>query len=169
MKEFLREQEVELHLTKPNTHTGNSDIERFHSTLQEILVAMRNLDLTLIQKVHRAVKKYNNRYHSTVKMTPEEAMFADLASLVKSIQTQKEKRTQKLNQNRESYQEKRKVIPVKNYKRNYYKDEPRYRLKQMDREHPVNIKRPRMFAGDDISVSHTDNTNDGTGNSNTND
>lgn len=169
LKEFLREQEVELHLTKPNTHTGNSDIERFHSTLQEILVAMRNLDLTLIQKVHRAVKKYNNRYHSTVKMTPEEAMFADLASLVKSIQTQKEKRTQKLNQNRESYQEKRKVIPVKNYKRNYYKNEPRYRLKQMDREHPVNIKRPRMFAGDDISVSHTDNTNDGTGNSNTND
>lgn len=159
LKEFFNEQQVDLHLTKPNTHTGNSDIERFHSTLQEKLVTMRNSDLTLIQKVHRALKNYNNRYHSTLKMSPEEAMFADIATLGKQIQSEKEKRTQKLNRNREEYHENRQVAPVKNYKRNYYKNEPRYRIKNLDREHPINIKRPRLLADDNLSVL-TDNTND---------
>lgn len=159
LKEFFKEQNVELHLTKPNTHTGNSDIERFHSTLQEKVVSMRNLDLTIIQKIHRAVSNYNNRYHSTLRMTPEEAMNTDMIKLVSQIKSNKEKNIRKLNHNREEYNETRKIIPVKNYKRNYYKNEPRYRLKTMNREHPINIKRPRKFADDETTTHHTDSSN----------
>lgn len=159
LKEFFNAHEVNLHLTKPNTHTGNSDVERFHSTLQEKLVTMRNLDLTIIQKVHKAVNNYNNRYHSTIRMSPEEAMFADIATLRNHIKTEKEKRIEKLNRNREDYSENRHVIPVKNYKRNYYKNEPRYRIKKLEMEHPINIKRPRLFADDNLSVSTTDTNN----------
>lgn len=92
-------------------------------------------------------------------MSPEETMFSDIATLGKQIQSEKEKRTQKLNRNREEYHENRQVAPVKNYKRNYYKNEPRYRIKNLDREHPINIKRPRLLADDNLSVL-TDNTND---------
>lgn len=122
---------------------------------------MRNQDISLVQKVHRAVNNYNNRYHSTLKMSPEEAMYADVATLVRQIRLEKEKRTQKLNQCREEYKEIREVIPVKNYKRNYYKNEPRYRIKKREKEHPINIKRPRLFADDDINVLDT-RDNDGT-------
>lgn len=168
LKQFFREQDVDLHLTKPNTHTGNSDIERFHSTLQEKLVAMRKLDLTLIQKVHRAVNNYNNRYHSTIQMTPEEARKTNPITLGERIQKKKEKQIGKLNQTREEYVETRQVIPVKNYKRNYYKNEPRYRFKKLGRDHPINIKRPRKFAGDDVSITPTDDDRSTTNNSNIN-
>ncbi|XP_037921369.1 uncharacterized protein LOC119658174 [Hermetia illucens] len=155
-KEFLREQNVDLHLTKPNTHTGNNDINRFHSTIQEKFVAMRKLDLTIVQKLHRPVQNYNNRFHSTIKMTPEEAMLTDPVKLRERILAFKEKIIAKLNESREEYKEIRNTIPVKNHKRNHYKNEPRYRLKEMQGEHPSNIKRPRKFSDDDISISHTD-------------
>lgn len=35
VKEFLRQEGIEVHFTKPNNQTGNSDIERLHSTLSE--------------------------------------------------------------------------------------------------------------------------------------
>lgn len=152
IKDFFRTQGIALHFTKPNTHTGNSDIERFHSTLQEKLVSMRKLDLTLLQKIHRAVSNYNDRYHSSIKMTPNQAVRADPAMLEKTLKEYKNKYINKLNKKREDYRETRRIIPVKNYKRNYYKNEPRYRIKELGREHPINIKRPRKFAGDDLSL-----------------
>lgn len=172
LKEFFREQNVELHLTRPNTHTGNSDVERFHSTLQEKLVTMNKEDLTLVQKVHRAVNNYNNRYHSTIQMSPEEARRTNPISLREKIQEKKVKQIEKLNRNRESYRETREIAPIKNHKRNYYKNEPRYRIKKISRDHPMNLKRPRKFAGENASISPNNNgnhaNNDGNTHSNAN-
>ncbi|GBP07762.1 Retrovirus-related Pol polyprotein from transposon 17.6 [Eumeta japonica] len=35
IKEFLSQEGIQLHITKPNSHTGNADIERLHNTLAE--------------------------------------------------------------------------------------------------------------------------------------
>lgn len=35
VKDFLRQENIDIHFTKPNSHTGNSDIERLHSTISE--------------------------------------------------------------------------------------------------------------------------------------
>ncbi|CAD7078378.1 unnamed protein product [Hermetia illucens] len=35
IKNFCRENNIQIQFTKPNTHTGNSDVERFHSSLLE--------------------------------------------------------------------------------------------------------------------------------------
>lgn len=33
--EYLGKENIEVHLTKPNNHTGNADVERLHFTLLE--------------------------------------------------------------------------------------------------------------------------------------
>lgn len=35
IKDFLKNENISLHYVKPNNHTGNADIERFHSTISE--------------------------------------------------------------------------------------------------------------------------------------
>lgn len=34
-RDFLEKKNIAFHLTTPNRHTGNSDIERFHSNFNE--------------------------------------------------------------------------------------------------------------------------------------
>lgn len=64
--EYLREEDVKVHLTKPNNHTGNADIERLHSTLIEKISAIENNDLSIEMKMQLAVGNYNDRFHSTI-------------------------------------------------------------------------------------------------------
>ena len=49
MKDFLRQEEVQIHFSKPNSHTGNADIERFHNILGERfrMLEIVNSDLTV--------------------------------------------------------------------------------------------------------------------------
>lgn len=130
---------------------------------------MSKLDLTLVQKFHRAVNNYNNRYHSTIQMTPLEAKGTNPMILGERINQAKRKQIHKLNKNREEYVEVRKILPIKNYKRNYYKNEPRYRIKKLERGHPMNTKRPRKFTGDSTNTHHPRTGNNPPDRSNIND
>ena len=74
VKDFLRNQNIELHITKPNSHTGNSDIERLHNTLTE-KIRILNIDQpnSINVQTLEAVRSYNNQFHSTTKFSPTQA------------------------------------------------------------------------------------------------
>lgn len=75
IREYLKENNVDLHITTPYHKTGNSDIERFHSTLNEHIrtfQADKENNDTLRNKVLKAVTIYNKTIHSTTKRRPIE-------------------------------------------------------------------------------------------------
>ncbi len=71
--QFLNAEGVEVHLTKPNSHTGNADIERLHSTLLEKLTGIGEPSLSTEMRIQIVIGNYNDRYHSTIKCTPNNA------------------------------------------------------------------------------------------------
>ena len=72
MKDFLRQEEVQIHFTKPNSHTGNADIGRFHNTLGERfrMLEIENSDLTVQEKVYKCTEWYNKSIHSVIRERP---------------------------------------------------------------------------------------------------
>lgn len=72
IREFLSQEGIQLHLTKPNSHTGNADIERMHNTLAEKFRVIYNSEkkVPVKQIIQKAIRNYNSRYHSTIKSTP---------------------------------------------------------------------------------------------------
>jgi len=52
---------------KPNSHTGNADVERFHNTLTEKIriIYLENKDLSIKDKVSKAIEYYNNSFKET--------------------------------------------------------------------------------------------------------
>lgn len=145
---FFNSEGIECHLTTPRTHTGNSDIERFHSTLQEKLTGIVDDDLTLNEKLFRAVENYNDRYHSTIKCTPNQAAKSNPEVLRKIIAETKEKKIGKVNLKREDYVEHRNRAPEKVHFRRR-KDVPRYDIKLTQNRAAINLKRPQFFTDHD--------------------
>lgn len=142
---FFTSQGIDYHFTTPRTHTGNSDIERFHCTLQEKLTGIDNNDFTLTEKLFHAVENYNNRYHSTIKCTPNEAVNKSPQELAILVKEMKERTIQKANRNREEYIEQRIKAPeIVHWRRG--KDIPRYEIRLTKKRAPINLKRPRFFA-----------------------
>lgn len=99
-KDFLDKKNIELHLTTPNRHTGNSDIERFHSSLNENIRLYRkreeendiayNIDLVV-----QSNYTYNNTIHLTTKKKPIDIHFSggnvNLQDVYKQIEETKER------------------------------------------------------------------------------
>lgn len=159
IKNFLQEQNVALHLTKPNSHTGNGDIERFHNSLAEkfrILKLTEN-NLSCKQIIQRAVRSYNERFHSSIKDTPlnVQSKVSDYEKIRNTINKTKIGKIDKLNKNRENYIETRTTGFVKNYKAVRHKEQPKYKKLKLDNVHLTNIKRPLKFS----DTHYTDNTN----------
>lgn len=73
IREFLKDNKIELHLTTTYNKTGNADVERLHSTLNEHVrifnADAKNVD-DLKGKVFKAVISYNNTIHSTTRIRP---------------------------------------------------------------------------------------------------
>lgn len=129
VKEFLRNDGIEYHATKPNSHTSSSDIERFNSTLTEkIRLLTIEEKITIIPQVYKAVTLYNDGYHSTVKCSP----FAmqnnkiDHGTILNRLETQKTKNIERENKKRETYTEIRQIGFIKNYKNIRHKETPKY-------------------------------------------
>lgn len=159
--DFLNKNNVEIHFTKPNSHTGNADIERLHSTILEKITGIEEKDLSIEMKLQLVLDNYNNRYHSTIKTTPKIAKEKiSESTLYERIEQMKIKTINKLNEKRETYSEKREVGPIKNYKNVRHKEQPRYKIKKLDNVHPINIKRPYKFAGNNSHNYNSDHTND---------
>lgn len=159
MKRFLQQKEIEIHWTKPNNHTGNAEVERLHSTLIEKIQAIED-DISLEQKIQKAIGNYNDRYHTTIDMTPREANnLADTKTLMERLNKKKLKYITKLNKKKENYIENRKEGFIKNYKRVRHKDEPYFRKHPLQNVHVSNIKRATKFAGNN---NPNDDDNDST-------
>lgn len=72
IKDFLRQEDILVHFTSPRSHTGNSDIERVHGTINEHLriLEAKKSKLSPIEKVLFACETYNNTIHSTTQEKP---------------------------------------------------------------------------------------------------
>lgn len=76
MKEFLNENNIEIHYTSVDSSNSNSPVERFHSTLLEHLrIVMNNNDLSFKESIYKALFGYNNSIHQITKFTPFELFF----------------------------------------------------------------------------------------------
>ena len=164
IKEFLNNENIELHLTKPNSHTGNADVERLNNTITEKLRILNLEQQSPIRiQILEAIKSHNNTYHSTIKTTPNNVEEGNIAKekIYENIIASQNKRIDKLNKKREDYNEIRRKGYIKNYKVLRHKDQPKYRKYKLDNVHPTNIKRPLKFTenNDDTSDS-VDNDSD---------
>jgi len=74
LREFLKEENIEIHYTSNNNHTSNSDIERLHNTINEHIRILRhdvNKDTdTVEEKILRIIGYYSNTIHSTTNKKP---------------------------------------------------------------------------------------------------
>lgn len=162
--DFLREEGIEFHLTKPNSHTGNSDIERLHNTLNE-KIRILNIEQKRVisSQIIEAVRNYNSIFHSSIQCTPNQAEN-DITlkdKIYQNLLKSQEKRLEKHNRKREHYDETRQEGYIKYYKSLRHKGQPKYRKYKLINVHPCNIKRPLKFTEDDnSSPSNDDNTTD---------
>lgn len=68
---------VKVFRIPPYSSSVNGQIERFHSTLSEIMRCLQtaNVHNTFSDLLHRAIFEYNNLIHSTINRKPVEAFF----------------------------------------------------------------------------------------------
>ena len=159
IKEFLREQNIELHLAKPHSHTGNSDVERLHNTISE-KVRILNIDTPnpIITQVLEGIRYYNSIFHNSIHFTPNQAENdPEIKNKIHHnlLQTQ-EKRLDKHNKTRENYMENREEGYIKYYKSLRHKGQPKYRKYNLTNVHPCNIKRPLKFTENNYPASTDD-------------
>lgn len=129
---FLRENEIESHVTTPGNKTGNADIERLHGTLNEHLRIMSldsSNDDDIDTKIFKAITFYNNTIHTTTKLRPIDFINKnydrnEIQTLAKRLAEEKEDRIKKLNKNRTSEYKLNENI-VSN--RNIAKNSPKYK------------------------------------------
>lgn len=161
IKNFLQEQNIQYHATKPNSHTGNSDIERLNNTLTEKIRTL-NLEekLPITTQITKAITLYNNNFHSTIKCTPLEVQNFKINhdTIYERLIQIKHKRIGKANEKRETYNEIRDTGFIKNYKNVRHKEQPKYRKSNLQNIHTTNIKRPFKFTGSIPANANDDNS-----------
>ena len=76
---FMLENQYNIKICKipPYSSSVNGQIERFHSTLSEVMRCLKaeNSHTTFPELLYKAVYEYNNSIHSTTKKKPIEAFF----------------------------------------------------------------------------------------------
>lgn len=74
--DFLKLYGINNHTTCARNSTGNSTIERFHSTLIELMLVIKQKfpNYSLTEKLNLAVLTYNNSIHNATKLTPFEVI-----------------------------------------------------------------------------------------------
>lgn len=102
----------------------------------------------------KAIKCYNNSFHSSIKCTPFEVEQhkIDHNIIKERIDANKNRVLNKENEKREEYIENRREGYIKNYRSLRHKEVPKYRKQTLNNIHPSNIKRPFKF-----SEIHLDN------------
>lgn len=132
VKEFFRNENILCHFTSPRSHTGNSDIERVHGTLNEHLRILESekSKLNSIEKVLLATEKYNNTIHSTTNHKPVDFInnkITDLQTIKQKILDRKTKIINKLNENKKDIKfDNNDEILVNNPESDRHKHKPKY-------------------------------------------
>lgn len=156
IRNFCEKENIEYHFTKPNSHTGNADVERLNGTMTEKLRVLNLEEMLNIRiQILKAIEIYNNSYHSTIKTHPMMIQNKEIDSdiIYKRLVEFKERSINKQNEKREIYKENRKVGFIKNYKSLRHKEQPKFRKYKLENVHSNNIKRPLKFSDDN---KHTD-------------
>lgn len=148
VKKFMQDEGIQHHITKPNSHTGNSDIERLNNTITEKIRTL-NIEnyLPITQQIQKAIMLYNETYHSTIKCSPLEVQNhkVDHTIIYERLCKAKEEKIRKRNKDRENYTETRQEGFIKNYKNLRHKEQPKFRKQLLQGIHTSNIKRPTKF------------------------
>lgn len=73
-KDFCKLHNITQHVTCTKSSTGNSPVERYHSTITELcrIIYDKDPQLSTTEILHNAVLSYNNAIHSSTKYTPFE-------------------------------------------------------------------------------------------------
>ena len=73
-KDLCKTHNIELHFTTPKSSTGNSPVERFHSTIIEIyrILLSQSPNKNASKLMTETIIIYNNTIHSTTNFTPME-------------------------------------------------------------------------------------------------
>ncbi|CAD7077050.1 unnamed protein product [Hermetia illucens] len=131
VKEFLRQESIEIHFTSPRSHTGNSDISRAHSSLLEHIrtLTLTERDMSISEKVLKATEFYNTTIHSTINCKPLDVQLdqVDKSKIAQLMQKKKEKWVSYCNKNREQQNITHDKVYIKNYVNERYKEERKYR------------------------------------------
>lgn len=139
---------IERHFTTPHSHTGNSPIERAHSSILDKIRCLKNgkqlSDLEKINISYKAVFYYNNAIQNISKKKPFEIQEGrvDKKQLYETFKEHKEKKISQLNKNREDTEKPKDNDYVVNPGRRD-KILPKFKYKTTKRVHPVNIQRKR--------------------------
>lgn len=127
VKALINKFQIELHVTTPYNSTGNSPVERLHSTLKEIcsIIRLKDKDKKLGDVMNLAILSYNNSVHSTTKLTPFNLLKGhyvekelDFANEIDYLQQHKERYEQLCNDiHKQSTEVKTRIITRINKKR----------------------------------------------------
>lgn len=148
IRDFLNSEEVDFHFTSPNTHTGNSDIERFHLTLNEHIrlfkLEQKDKDFDDRALVYKAVQIYNDSIHSTTGHKPNDLLHNKVDKSVwqilrNNIHKSKVDRIDRINENREDCHEYGERELVKNLGFQNLKQKPKYIIKQVKEKNTTNF------------------------------
>lgn len=73
-KDFMELYDIKLHTSTAKSSTGNSPVERFHSTITELIRIIHNSNKNILVEeiMNEAIITYNNSIHSVTKLTPFE-------------------------------------------------------------------------------------------------
>lgn len=91
IKDFCKMNNIEIHYTSFQQSTGNSPVERLHSTITEtyriILQKYKNSELPLDHDeiLAEVIMTYNNSIHSSTKLTPFELFYGRTQSFEKNL------------------------------------------------------------------------------------
>ena len=128
-KQYLKDKEIATHVTTAHRHTGNSDIERFHETLNEQIriYKIQEKEQPLLFRINAlalSVNIYNKRIHSTTKERPKDIHFGQRNDKLEEIK-------------KKIIETKTKAINYKNNKENRHDQEI----------NPTLVKNTRLFQG----------------------
>lgn len=101
IKQFLNKYNIQFHTTTPYNSTGNSPVERLHSTLIELssVIVLKNPEYPLEQVMNQAILSYNNSIHSSTKLKPFDLLRGHISGRTLNFENEMEY----LAQHRENY------------------------------------------------------------------
>lgn len=104
----------------------------------------------------KALRFYNNTFHSTIKATPQDVQEhrVDHNAIRDRLEQTKQKIIGKRNESREEYTEDRDEGFIKNYKSLRHKEQPKYRKHKLKDIHESNIKRSFKFSAAPVNGNH---------------
>lgn len=101
IQNYFKEKQILIHFSTPYRHTGNSDVERLHSTLNEHIRLLERSE-NIFDLVIKSLNIYNKTIHLTTKEKPIDIHLGKInnETIFERIENTKNKILEKINKNR---------------------------------------------------------------------